>query len=279
MAPEYLQRPVTTGYKVTVNASTVTVSAGGICTACGAQLFPGDPWCAHCLAPIPPGEADAKPSWTLADLLPVLLAGLGLGSLVLLVLTEWFGMSEEVVLAYTILLPGIGLTVSTLYWLRYIRHVSWRSFGWPRSPWRDIGLGFGAGLLSMGIVALIAQAMFRLVNPDEVLLDLPKPTAPELIAFGLALVLVAPIGEEIFFRGFLYGGLRRRFRAVPSALISAGVFAALHVPLWRTPAIFVFGLVLAALYERRRNLVVCIAAHAINNFVVLIIILASGILN
>lgn len=77
-------------------------------------------------------------------------------------------------------------------------------------------------------------------------------------------VVVAPLTEEILFRGFLYGTLRRYAGAFGSIVVSALAFALLHEPITFLP-IFVIGCLLAYLYERTGSIVAPIAAHAANN--------------
>jgi membrane protease YdiL (CAAX protease family)/uncharacterized RDD family membrane protein YckC len=81
------------------------------------------------------------------------------------------------------------------------------------------------------------------------------------------IAIVAPIAEEIFFRGMLFGGLRKRLSTYPAAAISALVFGALHATTGITavPPLIVFGFMLALLYERTGSLVPGMIAHAFNN--------------
>jgi membrane protease YdiL (CAAX protease family)/uncharacterized RDD family membrane protein YckC len=81
------------------------------------------------------------------------------------------------------------------------------------------------------------------------------------------IVIVAPIAEEIFFRGMLFGGLRRRVPTVPAAAISSVVFGALHATtgIGAVPPLIIFGFMLALLYEGTGSLVPGMIAHALNN--------------
>jgi membrane protease YdiL (CAAX protease family) len=85
-------------------------------------------------------------------------------------------------------------------------------------------------------------------------------------ALFFAAVVGAPILEEIFFRGGLFGSLRRRFRFWPAALLSSAVFAILHpqLPLGFIP-IAALAIGFSALMEWRRSLVPGMVAHAVNN--------------
>ena len=88
----------------------------------------------------------------------------------------------------------------------------------------------------------------------------------------LLIVIAAPIGEEVCFRGFLFGGLRERLPRIAAALISAAIFGALHATtgISAVPPLIFFGLVLALLYERTGSIVPGILLHMLNNSVALI---------
>jgi membrane protease YdiL (CAAX protease family) len=96
-----------------------------------------------------------------------------------------------------------------------------------------------------------------------------------LVLTGPLLVLAAPLGEEIMFRGFVYRGLRRAFRAWPAALISAGLFALAHVSPLSIPFVFVDGIILAWIFELRQSITASFTAHAANNLIVFLVILAT----
>ncbi|MGV3719491.1 MAG: type II CAAX prenyl endopeptidase Rce1 family protein [Actinomycetota bacterium] len=85
-------------------------------------------------------------------------------------------------------------------------------------------------------------------------------------ALFLAAVVGAPLLEEIFFRGALYGALRRRFGVGTAIAASSAFFAILHpqLPLGFLP-IALLGAAFCALYEWRQSLVPGMVAHAINN--------------
>ncbi|MCC7105061.1 MAG: CPBP family intramembrane metalloprotease [Chloroflexi bacterium] len=81
-------------------------------------------------------------------------------------------------------------------------------------------------------------------------------------------VLWAPMFEEIGFRGLLYPTLRARVGPLLAAVLSAGLFASLH--LYSVPGfmqIFVSAVASALVYERCRSLLPSILAHAFNNLV------------
>lgn len=81
----------------------------------------------------------------------------------------------------------------------------------------------------------------------------------------LSACLVAPVGEECFFRGFLYNMLKGKTGAVAAALCSSFYFGAIHGALVQLIPLTLFGLVQCYLYERFRTLWVPMLFHFIFN--------------
>jgi membrane protease YdiL (CAAX protease family) len=67
-------------------------------------------------------------------------------------------------------------------------------------------------------------------------------------------VIVAPVTEEIFFRGFVFAGLRSRYNWHVAALISAALAAIAHVEIAFFVPIFVLGYLFAFLYQKSNSL-------------------------
>jgi membrane protease YdiL (CAAX protease family) len=111
------------------------------------------------------------------------------------------------------------------------------------------------------------------------------PYVPELLGAAsawevgvlfLMAVGIAPVVEELFFRGILYGALRQAWGAVPAACGVSLIFALLHPQgLLAIPLLFTLGLVLAALREWRGSLVAPIVAHALVNGVTSFLLLIA----
>jgi membrane protease YdiL (CAAX protease family) len=96
-------------------------------------------------------------------------------------------------------------------------------------------------------------------------------------------VAVAPLVEELVFRGMLYLPLRGRVGPVPAAAVVSAVFAALH---WGSAALvenlavmgylIILALILTALMEAARTMLAPILAHAAHNAVMIGLILLAG---
>lgn len=86
----------------------------------------------------------------------------------------------------------------------------------------------------------------------------------ELIALAIGAVILAPIAEEMVFRGGFYRFFKR-FGVVGASIVSAALFSMIHFHIGTSVPLFVFGLVLAYAYERSGNIAVPIALHAAFN--------------
>lgn len=88
----------------------------------------------------------------------------------------------------------------------------------------------------------------------------------------LLIVILAPVSEEVCFRGMLFGGLRERLPRLAAALLSGVIFGGLHAltGITAVPPLIVFGLVLALLYERTGSILPGILLHVLNNCVALL---------
>jgi membrane protease YdiL (CAAX protease family) len=99
---------------------------------------------------------------------------------------------------------------------------------------------------------------------------------PPIVAVSvLEYVIFAPIFEELAFRGLLFGMLRRRFKFFPAALISTSLFALAHgYSLIGFLSVFWSGFLWAWIYERTGSLIPGMIAHATNNLLVCLTMMA-----
>ena len=85
------------------------------------------------------------------------------------------------------------------------------------------------------------------------------------IAATLAVCAMAPLLEEMLFRGIVLRGFLQRYSRWQAILGSALLFGAAHLNIYQFIVGLVLGTVLGWLYERTRSLIPCIALHAAYN--------------
>ena len=141
-----------------------------------------------------------------------------------------------------------------------------------RSPVRPaVKASVLAYLAYIGAAAVIAA--FLQPEQEDVTRDLGfGEGAFGSIAAGVLIIGAAPVSEEVFFRGFMFAGLRRGAPFVVAALISAAVWGLFHFDpqnpsgSWAVVLqLSVFGVALAWLYERTGSIWPPIAVHTVNN--------------
>jgi membrane protease YdiL (CAAX protease family) len=134
----------------------------------------------------------------------------------------------------------------------------WPAVGWTLVCW----FGFT-------IFALVWSAALQIDEQDDLPDDLGVDgSTAALIAVSVLVCVLAPIAEELFFRGFCFTALRRALGMLPAAVLTGIIFGAIHlggtdvefiVPL------MVFGFLLCLLYVWTESLLPCIVLHALNN--------------
>ena len=92
--------------------------------------------------------------------------------------------------------------------------------------------------------------------------DLSRPALAFLVVF---VTVIAPVFEEVFFRGFAYQAIRRRWGRWPGILATALVFSALHANAAVFLPIFGLGILLACVFEATGSLVAPITVHICQN--------------
>lgn len=216
---------------------------------------------------------------------PALLEGFAL-FLILLVLAQVAGWKLPWPFQIGLMIAGL---MAVLTWPLRRAGLSWeelcRTLGLHRGRgvFREIFAGLigylsilpvaGVGLVLTVILTAIGQA----VRGEAV----PTPTHPIMgmmdggwaalaFVFFLASVL-APVVEEITFRGAFFGALRSRWSFLASGLVTGFIFAAIHPQgIFAIPPLMAIGFGLAMIREWRGSLIASVTAHAVNNSVLLV---------
>lgn len=192
------------------------------------------------------------------------------------------GLGPGFELALALLLGQVTLLVLTAL---FVPGSQWRAvLGWRRVLLRW-GRIFGAAALYvgasflLGLISLVIMSQLGLpleTARQEVLENVFQTTDPLIVWLTpLALAVIAPFGEELFFRGLVYGLLRPAGRFWATA-ISAVAFAVLHLE----PAAFIghlgFGVYLAVLRENVRSVWPSVATHSVANLLLYALAQVAG---
>ncbi len=139
----------------------------------------------------------------------------------------------------------------------------------PSLPGRDpagaLRAGFGWGIPAwLGATLASAAVVWAL---EAVGFDAEPQAAEQAIAVVdpwlvvVAVVILAPIAEEIFFRGVVFNAWLREGGRRWAFLGSSALFALIHLSVVALVPIFLLGLALAWVYQRTGNLLAPIAMH------------------
>ena len=130
------------------------------------------------------------------------------------------------------------------------------------------------GFAAMAALILVANVLswlfgFGLVTPFQRDIYISARAEGWLLALWFAIVVVAPVGEELLFRGFLFRGwLRRPGDVWPAIVITSLLWAIIHLQYhWYVIVqIFVFGLLLGWMRWATGSTVLTMMLHALINF-------------
>jgi len=228
-------------------------------------------------------EPGVPPPWPGGVGAAVLLRGGAMGAM----LTALFLMyaSPENVSLRALVIPMTNVPVLLLAYRHLFR---------PSGMTFDEGFGLEVGWARVGrLVAVVLAVVAAGLWGEWVMERLSEPfhltshwsewfdadlvwASPSLTAISLVeYVIFAPVFEELAFRGLLFAILRRKFRFLPAALISASIFAIAHgYGVIGFVSVLWSGLLWAWVYEKTGSLLPGILAHAINNLLVCLSVMA-----
>lgn len=156
------------------------------------------------------------------------------------------------------------------------RRLDRRLFGpsQPTGSWLALGFGLVAGIIALfaayGVNIVLALVAGTDDPVEQQLLQDALGGGVTLLLAGIIAVVVAPIVEEIVFRGVLFRALADRIGLWVGAVVSSAVFALIHIEVVTSQPIalgglFAVGLALALAFHYTGNLLVPIVGHAVFN--------------
>jgi hypothetical protein len=171
-------------------------------------------------------------------------------------------------------LTGLGLArAAQIVLLLVIVKVRQQHISTIGLAWSNFHTGFKKGLIwsvSFGVAAAIGLLFVHLAGfkiSGLFRMQLPADSS-RLVIFFVVGVLIGPIAEEIFFRGILYGFLRR-WGAPTAIVLSTLLFVLPHTSGSVVPVTqLIGGILFAVAYEVEKNLLVPIIVHCLGNLAI-----------
>ncbi|HNK62734.1 MAG TPA: CPBP family intramembrane metalloprotease [Anaerolineales bacterium] len=149
-------------------------------------------------------------------------------------------------------------------------------FSWRKIAWRELGLrGFerreifrGLGLLALVYIVVavnnIVMTALGVVTQADVVFDILGESASP-IPLVVATVVIAPIVEELFFRGFLFKGLRDQYGWKNALMFSSIIFSLFHMQVAALVPTFLLGALFAYIYQRTESVYPGMLLHFLVN--------------
>jgi membrane protease YdiL (CAAX protease family) len=142
-------------------------------------------------------------------------------------------------------------------------------------------IGFGTAGVYLIVILVLAWTSVLHFHPTIATAAVLHQRLGRFAISGLVYIIIAPIAEEIYFRGLLLDSLRQRFFPLLSVLITAAVFSLVHVQFllhpgivgWlATAALVIMGIFNALWAQRTHSLRGPVAAHASYNAILILFI-------
>jgi uncharacterized protein len=174
---------------------------------------------------------------------------------------------------FTLVLAVVTLDGSLLgvVYLRIVRPqvLTWEQMGLRVDEFgtrvaQGVGVGFLCLLGALGVELILKQ--FGMVQTQEELFTGVKDASlGQFIGVFLAGAGIVPVCEEIFFRGYVFTAVRRRYGLAQAFVVSPVLFGAAHLNLQAFLPILVAGVILCYAYNRTGSLIPSIVAHGFFN--------------
>ncbi|MEA2622559.1 MAG: protease family protein [Chloroflexota bacterium] len=217
------------------------------------------------------------------------------GVLVSVVLAQiGFSPGEDRGPGFTANLLSVAAAYWFVVWLFVVRSgaLTWRDMGWPSrqrltNALGAIGFGITVAVPSLVAISVLATVVSMLLGGTDAPNVVPAPrTGADMVLIAVSTVLVAPFGEELFFRGFALAAWLRDLGPRSAIIRSAVFFGLVHIlnissvdfgtgakqAILVLVQILPLGLLLGWLFVRR-GILASIAAHATYNGLILLIVL------
>jgi len=238
-----------------------------------------------------PAGVERTPVWPawfalvgfLMGLAGTVLFGAVLGLVAVLLGSDLEGGTTPALVVVGTLAQGVAFALTAVFLARFVAPPRRWHFGLgPTSLWPALGWA------ALGVVTfyIVSATYGAIVQPDA-----EQDTVQQLggdrgtfglIVAGVMVVVVAPIAEEFFFRGFFYRALRSRFSVLIAALLDGLLFGSIHFGfdgvegLLILPPLALLGFIFCLVYEKTGSIYPVIGMHAFNNAVAYAALTSDG---
>ena len=131
---------------------------------------------------------------------------------------------------------------------------------------------FVAFLPVIFIMSFLCKIMLFEYEEQKLVVEIKKNFNNNLFFNFFLIIIVAPIIEEIVFRGLFYKTLKNFIPFVQASIISSLIFAIIHENILSLTILFLLSLYLTWIYERTNSILYSILTHSIFNFLNLLLI-------
>ena len=168
-----------------------------------------------------------------------------------------------------------GVVIFYFVLVKYREHLSSLGIA-ARGFYKNILSGITAYIFILPILIAVLILSLLFLNavgyeaPTQPVFDIFLEERSGNVVFFLTIFvsILGPIIEEIFFRGFLYSAIRKRFGVIAGVLLSSALFSMLHTNIASFLPIMVLGILMAFLYETTSSLITPITVHILHNSII-----------
>ena len=223
--------------------------------------------------------------WKIKDLITALL----ISAVLLLIFNftfQYFRLDEMMKessfkTAYTVMFFAVQWVIFLLPLLFVgpgYKKLDWQKFGFKKySLLKSVGLilrGYFLYLLISFLIVLVVIYGDLRVPGYQVewnIFNFFDDNLHSLIIAGVLVVIIGPILEELFFRGFLLRTLCDKAGLIFGSIVSAGLFAILHMPWQNIIPVFILGLIINSMVIKSKSLWPAIGFHIFNNAIAFVV--------
>lgn len=185
-----------------------------------------------------------------------------IAAILLLFIPSLFGMTGlmQMVVAYA----GFMIVFGVIYLSDYRSRTEKQTFVFSNIIWVVL-FAFATHGIAQIILYLLQKLMPTQISYYSRLITMIVPTKDNMWLIILATCVMAPIAEELLFRGCIYGKMRQGYSKFLALFVTTALFSAYHMNLTQVLYTIPFGIAAAIIYEKTKTIWTCILFHFIFN--------------